>query len=131
MKKLFISCPMKGRTDENIKKSMEQMHKLAEILCGEELEVIDSFIEENAPENSKAAVWYLGKSIQLLAQADYFVGVGYQDFWKGCAIERQVAASYNIKCYTVDTYELSSMADCVEIERGSVHGCIMPTYSCN
>lgn len=24
MKKLFISCPMKGRTEENIKKSMEK-----------------------------------------------------------------------------------------------------------
>lgn len=25
MKKLFISCPMKGRTEENIRKSMERM----------------------------------------------------------------------------------------------------------
>lgn len=27
MKKLFISCPMKGRTEENIRKSMEKMHR--------------------------------------------------------------------------------------------------------
>lgn len=31
MKKLFISVPMKGRTEENIRKSIEKMHKIAEI----------------------------------------------------------------------------------------------------
>lgn len=43
MKKLFISCPMKGRTEENIKKSMDKMHKLAEIMFEQELEVIPQF----------------------------------------------------------------------------------------
>lgn len=40
MKKLFISCPMKGRTEENIRKSMEKMHKIAEAVFEQELEVI-------------------------------------------------------------------------------------------
>ena len=31
MKKLFISCPMKGRTEENIKNTMNRLHKLAEV----------------------------------------------------------------------------------------------------
>lgn len=30
MKKLFISCPMTGREEENIEKSIEKMHKIAE-----------------------------------------------------------------------------------------------------
>ena len=40
MKKLFISVPMKGRTEENIRKSLEKMHKLAEIVFDEKLEVL-------------------------------------------------------------------------------------------
>lgn len=44
MKKLFISCPMKGRTEENISKSMDQMHKIAEIIFDQELEAIPTYI---------------------------------------------------------------------------------------
>ena len=45
MKKLFISCPMKGRTNENIEISIEKMHKMAEIIFDQPLEVIDSFLK--------------------------------------------------------------------------------------
>ena len=114
MKKLFISCPMKGRTDENIKKSMEKMHKIAEITFGEELEVIDSFIEENAPEGCNVPVWYLGKALQLMSEADYFVGIGYaSDFYHGCEIESRVAQLYGIKSMRVDMEAL--MPDAVEV----------------
>lgn len=34
MKKLFVSVPMKGRTEENIKKSIEKMKKNRRILRG-------------------------------------------------------------------------------------------------
>ena len=37
MKKLFISCPMKGRTNENIEISIEKMHKMAEIIFDQPL----------------------------------------------------------------------------------------------
>ena len=70
MKKLFISCPMKGRTEENIRKSMEKMHKIAEVVFEQELEVIPSYIEDYPPKDSHEAVWYLGESIKLLSQAD-------------------------------------------------------------
>ena len=56
MKKLFISCPMKGRTEENIRKSMEKMHKAAEAVFEEEFEVIPSYIEDNPPKDSHEAV---------------------------------------------------------------------------
>lgn len=46
MKKLFISCPMRGRKDEDIKESMRKMHKIAEIYAGEDLELIDTFLEK-------------------------------------------------------------------------------------
>ena len=46
MKKLFVSVPMKGRTEEEIKASIQKMKKIAEIYEGEELELIDSYIED-------------------------------------------------------------------------------------
>lgn len=113
MKKLFISCPMKGRTEENIKKSMEQMHKIAEIVFDQELEVIPSYIEDNPPENSNQAVWYLGKSIQLLSEADFFIGVEYSDFFRGCEIENRVAMFYGIRSTHVKMPEM--MPDAIEV----------------
>lgn len=102
MKKLFISCPMMGRTEENIRNSMERMHKIAEATFGEELEVIPTYIEHDPPENSKQAVWYLGESIKKLAEADYFIGTEYETAFKGCIAEREVARSYSIPSVYVD-----------------------------
>lgn len=114
MKKLFISCPMNGRTEENIKKSMEKMHKIAEIVFDQKLEVIDSYVEENPPENVNQGIWYLGKSIQLLSKADYFIGIDYNDFWKGCLTESRIAQMYGIPMTCVQLDEL--MPDAVEAQ---------------
>lgn len=101
MKKLFVSVPMKGRTEEEIKASIQKMKKIAEIYEGEELELIDSYIEDNPPKDSNEAVWYLGESLKKLAQADIFMGIceGYD--WKGCFIERETAEKYDIKAYMI------------------------------
>lgn len=108
MKKLFISCPMKGRTEENIRKTMEKMHKIAEIVFDQELEVIPSYIEDDNPIDTNRRIWLLGKSIQLLSQADYFIGVEYTcgDF-KGCDIEHSVAMDYGIPSLFVDIIDLA------------------------
>ena len=68
MKKLFVSVPMKGRTEEEIKASIQKMKKIAEIYEGEELELIDSYIEDNPPKNNNEAVWYLGESLKSFPQ---------------------------------------------------------------
>lgn len=99
MKKLFISCPMKGRTEENIRKSKEKMHKIAEVVFEQELEVIPSYIEDYPPKDSHEAVWYLGENIKLLSQADYFIGIEYAYEYKGCAVERSFAGEYGIPSY--------------------------------
>ena len=116
MKKLFISCPMKGRTEENIRKSMEKMHKIAEIVFDQELEVIPSYIEHKPPEGHKAAVWYLGESIKKLAEADYFIGIGYSSLFKGCAIEWAIAEGYDIPRTRVEIEEL--MPDVLNVING-------------
>ena len=61
MKKLFISQPMKGKTDEAIKEERQQAIREAEQAVGEPVEVIDSFFE-GAPADAKP-LWFLGKSL--------------------------------------------------------------------
>lgn len=105
MKKLFISCPMKGRTEEAIKDSMARMHKIAELTFGEELEPIDSYISGDAPEDNKKAMWYLGESIQMMAEADYFVGIS-EFGYDGCEMERFVAHKYDIPSLLLSIHHL-------------------------
>ena len=96
-KKLFVSIPMKDRTPEDIKNSMEKMHKLAELILNEEFELINSYIEEaDSPSNPRDAIKYLGMSIQKLAEADYMIGLAEIDNNNGCLIEREIALRYGI-----------------------------------
>ena len=101
MKKLFVSVPIKGRTEEEIKASIQKMKKIAEVYEGEGLELIDSYIEGNPPKNVHSPVWYLGKSLEKLSEADIFIGIEDDYNWSGCYIERQAAHRYDIKAYHV------------------------------
>lgn len=55
MKKLFISQPMKGKSDEDILAERKKAIKSAEDVIGEQVEVIDSFFQE-APVDCKATL---------------------------------------------------------------------------
>lgn len=101
MKKLFVSVPTKGRKEEEIKASIQKMKKIAEVYEGEELELIDSYIEGNPPKNNHQSVWYLGKSLEKLSEADVFIGIDDDFDWSGCYIERITAKRYSIKSYHV------------------------------
>lgn len=94
MKKLFISQPMGGKTDEEILEERERAIEAAKELLGEPVEVIDSFFQ-SAPVGAKP-LWFLGKSLELLSGADiaYFA----KDWQKvrGCKIEHECAVEYGI-----------------------------------
>ena len=95
MKKLFISQPMKGKTDEEILAVREQAIKSAKDLFGEEVEVIDSFFQ-SAPADARP-LWFLGKSLELLSTADVvYFAKGWEDA-RGCRIENTCAIEYGIK----------------------------------
>lgn len=116
MKKLFISCPMKGRDEVDIRHSMNKMHKIAEIVFEQELEVIPTYVTHNPPKNSNEGIWYLGESIKKLAKADYFIGIKeYSHNFHGCNHERNIAADYGIPSMYVRLEDL--MPDAVEAER--------------
>ena len=94
MKKLFISQPMRGKTDEEILKERQMAIEKARNALSEDVEVIDSFFQ-NAPAETKP-LWFLGKSIELLSSADvvYFCK-GWNDA-RGCRIEHECAKEYGI-----------------------------------
>ena len=94
MKKLFISQPMSGKTDEEILREREKAIASAERELGEKVEVIDSFFQ-NAPAEAKP-LWFLGKSLELLSTADVaYFAPGWEDA-RGCRIENTCAIEYGI-----------------------------------
>lgn len=94
MKKLFISQPMRGKTNEEILATREKAIASAERHLGEKVEVIDSFFRD-APVEAKP-LWFLGKSLELLSAADvvYFAR-GWEDA-RGCRIENTCAVEYGV-----------------------------------
>ena len=94
MKKLFISQPMKGKSDEEILRERENAIKSAEKLLGEPVEIIDSFFQ-SAPADARP-LWFIGKSLELLSIADIaFFAKGWEDA-RGCKIEHTCAVEYGI-----------------------------------
>lgn len=95
MKKLFISQPMRGKSDEEILAEREKAIKAAQELVGEPVEVIDSFFQ-SAPADARP-LWFLGKSLELLSIADVvYFAEGWQDA-RGCRIEHECAVEYDIE----------------------------------
>lgn len=98
MMKLFISIPMRGRTTEDIKYQMTKDKQRLEQLLSVEFELIDSCINEDAPKDvANPAVWFLGKSVSMMADANL---VYFSKGWEGasgCLIEQEIAKAYNMK----------------------------------
>lgn len=94
MKKLFISQPMKDKTDEEILAVRERAIQSATDMLGEPVEVIDSFFQD-APHDARP-LWFLGKSLELLSTADVaYFAKGWEDY-RGCRIENTCAIEYGI-----------------------------------
>ena len=98
MKKVFISQPMNGLSDLQISKDkarvIEGLYNKG--YKSNEMTIIDTYIEENAPDNVNNGLWYLGKSLELLADADIAVfAKGWRNA-RGCLIEFKCAKEYGI-----------------------------------
>lgn len=94
MKKLFISQPMKGKTNEEIFAVRQKAIESAERHLGEKVDVIDSFFMD-APVEAKP-LWFLGKSLELLSAADVaYFAPGWENA-RGCKIENTCAIEYGI-----------------------------------
>jgi len=93
--KLFISQPMRDKTNEEIKVERERLIKRVKAYyANEEIEVIDSFFE-NAPHDAKP-LWFLGKSFILLSGADVAIFAPGWDKYRGCKMEHEACVAYGI-----------------------------------
>lgn len=94
MKKLFISQPMNGKSDEEILSERQSAIQKAAEIIGEEVEAIETFYTD-LPKDAKP-LEYIGRSICDLAKADiaYFVE-GWENA-RGCKIEHDCAVQYNM-----------------------------------
>lgn len=91
--KVFISQPMRDKTDEQIKEERNRMiERVKELYPSEEIEIIDSFFE-NAPHEAKP-LWFLAESLSLMSGADVVVFAQGWDQYRGCRIENACARDY-------------------------------------
>lgn len=92
--KLFISQPMKDKTNAQIEAERQRAIQSVKEKYGDDVEVIDSFFKD-APHDTKP-LWFLGKSIELLAGADVAFFCKDWEKYRGCRIENQCAIEYGI-----------------------------------
>ena len=95
MKKIFISQPMNGKTDAQIQAKRKEVTMILKNYFEENIEVIDSIITD-APKNAHR-LWYLGKSLELLSDADVAVFAKGWEKYRGCRIEHTCAVEYGIR----------------------------------
>lgn len=89
--KIFISMPMNGKTDKEIRKDFEKKKKYLKKQWGFKPElVIDSIIGDGTGNPVK----YLAKSIYLIADADIVLFGSGWEYARGCKIEHEVAVAY-------------------------------------
>ena len=92
--KVFISQPMNGKTDEQIREERRIVEIRLHRKLNEKFEILDTVFDLD--EGTHPLV-YLGKSIEKMAEADI---VCFMDGWgmaRGCVIEHEVALKYNLK----------------------------------
>lgn len=101
---VFISMGMRNKTDEQIKQEMEVIKMRAlEYLKNqgieEEITFLNSFVNEDAPAGTNPGLWYLGRSIETLAKADFaYFAEGWNNH-RGCITEHLCAIQYTIPVF--------------------------------
>lgn len=97
--KVFISVPMGGRADEEIRHDIDSAKidiSNDPAFEGCEVEIIDNFIEK--PEGV-GKLYCLGEAIKKLGDCDYvFMCPGWK-LAKGCHVEMAVASNYSIPVF--------------------------------
>lgn len=100
MIKVFISCTMNGRSDEEILKTRKDINEKLKNVLKQDFEVIDSFFTDFNPNVTQIdpAMYYLGLSISKMAAADIVVFAEGWDKARGCKLEYDVARAYGKTC---------------------------------
>jgi len=90
--KIFVSLPMRGLSVEDIRSRQEALFAQFAL---PDWELMDTVIEDPNAEPGND-LWYLGRSIQLLGNADAVIFANDWRSARGCVIEHLVVTSYGI-----------------------------------
>ena len=91
MIKLFISQPMRGKSDAEIQQERDRIFRQVSEDTDDQVELIDSFFRGYEDEHPLVL---LGRSIELMSQADLvYFAVGWEES-RGCLIECKCAEAY-------------------------------------
>lgn len=90
--KVFISQPMRGLAEREIKLNREKVIEKIKRLYGNDVEIIDNYFDDD-----EKPLFKLGKSIELLSKADIIYLCKGWNKARGCKIEYMCASDYDIK----------------------------------
>ena len=96
---IYISQPKDGRSKEEIAMERERMlTEVRKIYPEDEVDIIESLIDEDPPEGcNKASLYFLARSLELMSYADFVI---FNDNWadaRNSSIEKLVCDKYQIK----------------------------------
>ena len=113
LKKLFISCPMTGREQKAIDNSFDRMHRIAEAVFDQKLEVINTYrsLPTDHTDDPKGRGHMLGSAYIDIASADYYIGIYPLKFYSS-AKHNELAKTIGIPMELVDPCKI--MPDAVE-----------------
>ena len=100
VERIFVSLPMYGRSEEEIREHQQKIfdaHVSSPLRSKDtKFELIDT-VFSHPDHDDEDRLWYLGRSIQKLSQADLVI---FADGWTesyGCQIEHYVCVLYGIR----------------------------------
>ena len=103
-KRLFISQPMNGKTNEEIERVRKAAIESVKAKYDEDIEVIDSFFKD-APHDARP-LWFLAQALAKLSTADVAYFCKDWENYRGCRIEHTCAAEYGID--VIESYKEDS-----------------------
>lgn len=110
LKKVFISLPMNGKSDEEIENDLRQAEKAyiskngsKEVLfChNHQTDEIPVFVAKKEYES----VWYLGRALQAMSKCDEVLFYGNWRAARGCVMEHAVCDRYHIPFTEIEKEE--------------------------
>lgn len=100
MTKVFISVPMKGRSEEDIKSDIERAKGILRSAI-DNVEFADSFYKDDVESRvcdakKHPGLAYLGRSLKDMADCDIVFFCNGWEHARGCWLEKRAARSYGL-----------------------------------
>ena len=95
-KRIFVSQPMRGRSDSDIEEERQKILQLVKEIEGPDISLMPSFFKGRDREMLKP-LRMLGMALELLSDADIAVFAPGWETGRGCKIEHECAVQYGVR----------------------------------